>query len=63
VTGTALKLEGELETHLLENKVRAKLALPPLETPKQLARRLDEFVSQNPDALPKHLTETFKKVA
>jgi hypothetical protein len=63
VTGTALQLEDELETHLLENKVRAKPALPPLETPKQLARRLDEFVSQNPDALPKHLTETFKKVA
>jgi hypothetical protein len=63
VSGTALQLEDELETHLLENKVRAKLALPPLETPKQLARRLDEFVSQNPDALPKHFIDIFKKAA
>ena len=63
VAGTALQLEDELETHLLENKVRSELALPPLETPQQLASRLDEFVSQNPDALPQSLIDIFKKVA
>jgi hypothetical protein len=63
VTGTALQLEDELETHLLENKVRAKLALPPLEIPKKLASRLDHFVSQNPGALPQSLLENLGKAA
>jgi hypothetical protein len=63
VAGTALQLEDELETHLLENKVRSELALPPLELPKQLASRLDHFVSQNPNALPQSLIDMFKKAA
>jgi hypothetical protein len=59
----ALQLEDELETHLLENKVRAELLLPPLELPAKLARRGREFVSQNPRALPEHLISLFQKAA
>jgi hypothetical protein len=59
----ALQLEDELETYLLENKVRAELLLPPLEVPAKLARRGREFVSQNPGALPEHLISLFQKAA
>jgi len=60
---TALHLEDEIETHLLENKVRAKLLLPPLEIPKKLASRVDEFVSQNPNALSDELLAKLKEAA
>jgi hypothetical protein len=63
VAEAALQLEDELETHLLENKVRAELLLPPLEVPAKLARRGREFVSQNPGALPEHLISLFQKAA
>ena len=60
---TALHLEDEIETHLLENKVRAKLLLPPLEMPKKLASRVDEFVSQNPNALSDDLLRKLREAA
>jgi hypothetical protein len=63
VAEAALQLEDELETHLLENKVRAELLLPPLELPAKLARKGREFVSQNPGALPEHLVSMFRKAA
>jgi predicted ribosome quality control (RQC) complex YloA/Tae2 family protein len=61
IAETALHLEDQVETHLLENKVRAKLLLPPLEIPKKLASRLDEFVSQNPNALSDELLGKLKE--
>jgi hypothetical protein len=63
VSALARDLEEQLEGYLLEKDFRAKLALPPLEMSKALAAQLDEFVSQNPDALPKHLIDTFRKAA
>jgi predicted ribosome quality control (RQC) complex YloA/Tae2 family protein len=63
IAETALHLEDRIETHLLENKVRAKLLLAPLEIPKDLASRLDEFVSQNPNALPDELLAKLKEAA
>lgn len=57
------KLECELEDHTLENRVRGELSLPPLELPKKLSARLDQFLSQNPDALPQRLVDRLKKVA
>ena len=63
VTGIALQLEDELETHLLENKVRAELALPPLEISKKLVTQLDDFVSQNPGALSQSLLQHFRKAS
>jgi hypothetical protein len=63
IAEAALQIEDELETHLLENKVRAELALPALEIPKKLASRLDHFVSQNPGALPQSLLENLGKAA
>jgi hypothetical protein len=63
VSALARDLEEQLEGYLLEKDFRAKLALPPLEMSKTLSAQLDEFVSQNPDALPKHLIDTFRKAA
>ena len=63
IAETALHLEDQMEGHLLENKVRAKLALPPLEMPEKLAARVEHFVSQNPGALPQSLVDKFKKAA
>ena len=60
---TALQLEDQVEGHLLENKLRATLALPPLDMPEKLAARLDEFVSHNPEALPQHLIDLFRQAA
>jgi hypothetical protein len=63
IAETALHLEDQIETHLLENKVRAKLLLAPLEIPKDLASRLDEFVSQNPNSLSNDLLGKLKEAA
>jgi hypothetical protein len=63
VSALTRDLEEQLEGYLLEKDFRAKLALPPLEMSKSLASQFDEFVSQNPDALPKHLIDTFRKAA
>jgi hypothetical protein len=63
VSAIARDLEEQLEGYLLEKDFRAKLALPPLEMSKSLAVQFDEFVSQNPDALPKYLIDTFRKAA
>ena len=59
----ATYLEDRLETHLLENKMRAVQQLSPLEIPAKLAAQLRGFVSQNPGALPKHLVEVVGKAA
>jgi hypothetical protein len=63
IAGAALQFQDDLETHLRENKVRAELALSPLEMPKKLAAQFDDFVSQNPGALPQSLLESFRKAA
>jgi hypothetical protein len=63
VAEAALDLEDRLEAHLLENRIRAKQQLPPIEMPKAFATRLDHFVSQNPGALPQHLLDSVKKAA
>jgi hypothetical protein len=57
----AAGLADQLEDHILENRVRGELALPPLETPKQLVQQLKAFVSQNPAAVPDRLLELMKK--
>jgi hypothetical protein len=63
IAEAALDLEDRLETHLLENRIRAKQQLPPIELPKTLASRLDHFVSQNPGALPQQLLDSVKEAA
>jgi hypothetical protein len=59
----AAVLAGQLEDHLLENRVRGELALPPLEVPEVLLGRLKAFVSQNPAAVPDRLLELMRKAA
>jgi hypothetical protein len=63
VAEAALNLEDRLEAHLLENRIRVKQQLHPIEMPKALASRLDHFVSQNPGALSQHLLDSVKKAA
>jgi hypothetical protein len=63
IAEAALDLEDRLETHLLENRIRAKQQLPPIQLPKALASRLDHFVSQNPGALPQQLLDSVKEAA
>ena len=63
IAEAALNLEDRLEAHLLENRIRVKQQLPPIEMPKALVGQLDHFVSQNPGALPQHLLDSVKKAA
>jgi hypothetical protein len=63
IAETALHLEDQIETHLLENRIRAKQQLPSLEMSARLAARLKQFVSQNPGALPKELIEKLRQAA
>jgi hypothetical protein len=63
IAEAALHLEDQIETHLLENRIRANQQLPSLEVPARLAARLKQFVSQNPDALPKELIDKLRKAA
>jgi hypothetical protein len=59
----AAGLADQLEDHILENRVRGELALPPLELPRQLDQQLKTFVSQNPAAVPDRLLELMRKAA
>jgi hypothetical protein len=58
-----LDLEDQLESHILENRVRAEFALPPLEIPGALVDQFNRFVSQNPASVPDRLLEMMKKAA
>jgi hypothetical protein len=62
-TETALLLKQELEDHLLESRVRSEFCLPALPLPAELARRVKEFVSQNPSRAHKELEALLNKAA
>jgi hypothetical protein len=62
-TNQAAALADQLEDHLLENRVRGELALPPLEVPKPLLNQVNKFVSQSPAAVPDRLLELMRKAA
>jgi hypothetical protein len=59
----AAALADQLDDHMLENRVRGELALPPTAVPKPLFAQLTQFVSQNPAAVPDRLLELMRKAA
>jgi hypothetical protein len=59
----AAALADQLEDHILENRVRGDLALPPLELPNPLLDQLRELVSQNPAGVSDRLHDLMRKAA
>jgi hypothetical protein len=59
----AAALIEELDDHHLENRVRSELCLSPLPIPVELSKKIKDFVSQNPAAVPDRLLELMRKAA
>jgi hypothetical protein len=59
----AAALMEELDDHHLENRVRSELCLSPLPIPIELSKKINDFVSRNPAAVPDRLLELMRKAA
>jgi hypothetical protein len=59
----AAVLMEELDDHHLENRVRSELCLSPLPIPVELSKKINDFVSRNPAAVPDRLLELMRKAA
>jgi hypothetical protein len=57
------ELQEQIDDHVLENRVRGELCLPPLPLPKELRKKVEHFVSQNPGSIAGQLTEALKLAA
>jgi hypothetical protein len=63
IPGESSQLQEQLEDHLLENRVRSELHLPPLPLPKPLRKQVDQFVSKNPALAHKELYDLLRRAA
>jgi hypothetical protein len=57
------ELQEQIDDHALENRVRGELCLPPLSLPKELRKKVEHFVSQNPGSITDQLMEALKLAA
>jgi hypothetical protein len=57
------ELQEQIDDHVLENRVRSELCLPPVPLPKELRKKVEHFVSQNPGSVAGQLTEALKLAA
>jgi hypothetical protein len=57
------ELQEQIDDHVLENRVRGELCLPPLPFPKELRQKVEDFVSQNPGRVADGLRQALKLAA
>jgi hypothetical protein len=57
------ELQEQIDDHVLENRVRGELCLPPLPLPQELRKKVEHFVSQNRGSIADQLTDALKLAA